>query len=443
VTHSRATLDLPLLVVVYDLGSVAPMRIAECAARIPCRVAFVCGDSPHATQMQPVLEYFGAAVLAAEDRGPRLAAAVARLAPAGVVTFSEREIPTVAGLAAALGLPYQALADIPAITTKAAQRARLCGAGVDELPVRRVVSPQEAEDALREVGLPVVVKPDLGMSSRNTVLVTREDDYRAVVRTVLAAEGAAVIVERALEGRPTPAPWGDYIAVDCVAAGGTTRPVFTTGKFGLAEPFRERGGYGPPLMDATELADIEQLAVRAVDAVGITCGVADVEIKLTAAGPRVIEVNGRLGAWVDDLAMRSGLPSPAELAMRVALGLADEGVPERAAPDGVAFHYLVVSPLLAARIRQLAGVEAVRRLPGVDRVVIEARPDDRVDWRRGTAGSTLAVVTGVAPSHDAVAQLVTEIESAWHVEYVTEEPAEPESPGRDAVSTGATRAVAG
>ncbi|UFQ13601.1 MULTISPECIES: hypothetical protein [Streptomyces] len=42
------------------------------------------------------------------------------------------------------------------------------------------------------------------------------------------------------------APWGHYLAVDCLTAGDDVRPVSVTGKFALAEPYRESGEYGQP-----------------------------------------------------------------------------------------------------------------------------------------------------------------------------------------------------
>ena len=55
-------------------------------------------------------------------------------------------------------------------------------------------------------------------------------------------------------------------------------------------------------------------------ALGFTDGFANVDMKLTPDGPRVVEVNGRLGGNVHVLMELAGGPSILPLAFRVALG---------------------------------------------------------------------------------------------------------------------------
>ncbi|WP_428965991.1 ATP-grasp domain-containing protein [Micromonospora fluostatini] len=397
-----------MLLVVYDHGSVAPLRLADVAERIGCRIVFVCSGSAHAVQMRPILAHV-AGVVTGDDLPPgALVRRLREMRPAGITTFSEYQIGYTAWLAAELGLPYQDPSDIPAITTKAAQRERFRHRGLDSLRSMAVTSEEDADPALRHIGLPAMVKPDRGLSSRNTVAVRTEEEYHATVAAFLGGGDGQpperrLVVEELLIGRKTAEPWGDYIAVDCVAEGGVVRPLFVTAKFALAEPFRERGGYGPPVLPAEEIHHVEDLAVRAVSALNFRQGVADVEIKLTDAGPRVIEVNGRLGGWVDDLAMRSGAPGAADAAMRSALSLP---VDLTGGESRIAFHYVAIAPMWAQRVRAVPGLATLRGLDGVERVTPDVRPGSPLDWRGGTQTSKLAAITGVAASHDQLASLV-------------------------------------
>jgi biotin carboxylase len=414
--------DRPTVLVVYEEGSVPPSRLADAAGRIGCSLVFVCSRplSAHVERIRPLLEMYGAVVEVVQDAGPReTLASLGALRPSGIVTFAEAKVGATAELAAALGLPYHDVADIPAITTKAAQRERMREAGIDEVRCVRISRSDQAAEALARVGLPAIVKPDKGVGSRSTVLVhTAEEFHRIIAELLDRGDGwhreAHVVVEEAFIGRETPSPWGDYIGVGTLSRDGVVEPFFTTGKFAVAEPFRERGGYGPPVLPDGEVAEIEKLAVRAVQALNIRHGAADVEIKLTANGPRLIEVNGRLGGWADDLAVRSGIGRPAEAILSQVLGLPPVPVSKA---RRIAYNYVAASPVGATRLRALPGLAKLRELDGVERVTVIKRPGDRLDWRHGTDPGAVASIAGVAASHDELAALVGRVASLDWAEF--------------------------
>ncbi|MFF3553856.1 ATP-grasp domain-containing protein [Streptomyces tsukubensis] len=411
----------PVLLVLYDNGSMAPTRLAQAARRHDCTVVYALADSPHARSMAPVLGMTGTVLQATTDAQTQVLNELRHHGPDGIVTFSEAQIPATARLAAALGLPYHAPEDIDAITTKDGQRARLADAGVDTLRFRTVAHVDQVEEALAHVGLPAVVKPVSGTSSRNTAIVaTARECRRLVVRLLTSGAGRtgepALVIEEFLAGRPVDPPWGDYLAADCVVSGGEVTPVFVTGKFTVAEPLRERGGYGGwTVVPEPELKEALELGYRAVRALNIRSGLVDFEIKLTERGPRVIEVNGRLGGWVDDLAMRSHGPDPAEIAVLSALGRRPE-VPPLPHGGPIAFHYIVVPPPRAERVGSIHGVPALRRIPHVEHVHVHARTGVSVDWRLG-GSSGVAAVRGTTETHDQLAETVAEIEKTPWIDY--------------------------
>ncbi|WP_261566772.1 ATP-grasp domain-containing protein [Frankia gtarii] len=409
------------LVVPYGQGSLAPTRLAQAAGADAVELVFVVDEQEHARQMLPTLAMLGAVVDAAGRDTDEVASMVAAHEPAGIATFSEFHIEATARLAQRLELPYHAVDDLPWITCKDAQRRRLAEAGVEQVAAATLTDPADAGAAVARVGLPAIVKPVRGASSRNTLRVRTGDEAVAAVTAALGGHGptpreSAVLLEELLVGQPRPAPWGDYIAVDCVVASGRARPMFVTSKFALAEPFRERGGYGAASVeDDAVVTAAEALACRAVEAVGITEGIADVEIKLTPDGPRVIEINGRLGAWVDDLAVRTGAADPARLAVRAAVGLPLPG--RLAVPRApIAFHYLLVPPTGARAVAAIDDVPALRRVPNVQKVIVLAEPGADVDWRLGAAANVAAVV-GVAHDHASLADTVRRIEEVTWIRY--------------------------
>lgn len=412
-----------MLVVVYDTGSLSPRRLAEIAAENDCQLCFVAAGSDHTREMEPVLRMFGTVIQGDALPENELVRLLGGMKPRGVVTFSEFQIGRTARLADALGLPGIALADVTAITTKDGQRQRFADAGLDVTRYQPVSRVDEIDEAMEFVGLPAVVKPAVGTSSRNTLPVSTREACRAAMRGLLLADSGAprepvVVLEELIVGRPVAEPWGDYVAVDCLATDSDVRPVFVTSKFAVAEPFRERGGYGPgsvmPVADIREVCDV---ACRAVRALNIRNGIADVEIKLTAAGPRLIEVNGRLGGWVDDLAMRSGHADVADIAVKAALGRGVD-LPDAVEPKayGVAFYRTLIPPLWATRVGAVIGGSKLRRIANVDSVTVIARPGSEIDWRRGTR-SNVAYVRGWAESFADLAVTYAQIEECDWIEY--------------------------
>nr|BFD80629.1 hypothetical protein StreXyl84_00300 [Streptomyces sp. Xyl84] len=426
--------DRSTLVVVYDRGSLAPTRLAEVAAEDDVELLFVAGaeaatmgtadpaTTAHIEEMMPALRMVGEVVTARPGEEDDLLTAIDAHRPAGIVTFSEFQLGPTARLAARLGLPHHAPDDIPAITLKDAQRRRLAERDVDVLRTAVVTAPAELDAALEQVGLPAIIKPVRGASSRNTSAVHTAAEAHAFVAVALSGAGpgpreSALIVEEMLIGRPTPAPWGDYMAVDCAVRQGRAEALFTSSKFTLAEPFRERGAFGSrPVEDAALVAEVEALACRAVEAVGVTVGIADVEVKLTADGPRVIEVNGRLGAWVDDLAVRSECSVPARVAVRAALGLPFEGRNAPMPDSPIAFHYLLVPPVGVTRVRDIHAVPALRRVPHADRVTVLTSPGSPAGWEIGAAANA-AAISGTVATHTELADTVAALEEVRWITY--------------------------
>ncbi len=409
----------PRILVVYDEASVTPSRVARAARAIGCDIAFAAMDTPFTRTVLPVLTRLGPVVEVTEPVEPETLNALRALRPSAIVTFSQMQLAATATLAASLNLPYHEMSTVDAVMRKDAQRARLAAAGVDDVRRYRITRACQVDEAISRVGLPAVVKPDVGVASRNTFPVTTLAHCRAAAACLLESTAgsveSALVIEELLVGRPTAAPWGDYIAVDCVAVDGDVTPLFVTSKFALAPPFRERGGYGgPSAVERSLIARAERLGCQAVQAVGVRRGIADVELKLTPQGPRVIEVNGRLGGWVDDLARRAGVADPVDTAIKVALGRD----PEPPRPEGhgrVAFNYLVSPPASAGRVRAVRNVPALRRLRNVDSVQVRARPGVPLDWRWGS--NAVATVLGMTDDVEELARTIAAIEGLDWIDY--------------------------
>lgn len=191
-----------------------------------------------------------------------------------------------------------------------------------------------------------------------------------------------------------------------------------TGKLPLAPPFRETGYFTPAPLRPDEEAEVRELARVTVETLGVRRGFTHTEIKLTAAGPRLIEVNGRLGAGVHDLAMRGLGIDVVELAGRVALGeAADLAYP---APRRVYFQIFHPAPRAPCQLEAVDGAREVARLPGVTVHRPYLRPGAMITG--GVQTERLGVVMGEAGDTRELAALVREVNTRMRYRFAFADP---------------------
>jgi biotin carboxylase len=413
--------DLPALAVVLDFGAASPFSILAAARRL-CRVVFVCDRE--VAYVRSHLDDAAEFGMVCDITGLPPAAAAARIAAtgaAGITTFSEFQVSRTADLADRCGFPaYHSRQVARVLTDKLAQRRVLQAAGVQATRCRPVTGLADLDDALAEVGLPAILKPRTGAGGTYSCPAASAEQAAARLREFLAAPGSPreYVAEELLPGDPAAAgpPWGDYVSVESVTSRGVTRHVEVTGKFPLTEPCRETGYFVPATLGPELRSAVLALAGSAIAALGITDGVTHLEAKLTPAGPKIIEMNGRLGGYVADILRRARGLDLVRMALLAGLGrLAD--VPEPSYRH-CAFQYFVLPPMDATRLRCLAGAEELRQVPGIHLVETFRRAGDGLDWRQGTL-SYLGIVHGSAPSHDDLLRLVRLIRRTLRVEYFT------------------------
>ncbi|OQR61272.1 carboxylate--amine ligase [Streptomyces maremycinicus] len=213
----------------------------------------------------------------------------------GVLTSCDYYLPTVARIAGQLGLPGSSPKAVENACRKDATRRILADAGV---PGPRFAVHEEWADlirAARKIGYPLVVKPvDLCAG----MYVRRVDDEEQLATAVGALAGfpvnargqrrePAVLLEELLDG--------PEVSVETVSYAGTVHVVGVTDKsIGGAPAFIETGHMFPADLPAVDAESAERTALAALEALGLTDnGVAHTEVKLTSAGPRVVEVNPR------------------------------------------------------------------------------------------------------------------------------------------------------
>jgi len=385
------------LLVVYDAGAATPREIAA-GLRTLGDVTFGVPASAATPRLLTIMAELGG-VVTLEAGVAEQVRALAAQAPDAILTYSDRELRHTAALAEGLGLLYHSVATAELLTDKHRQREALRAAGVDRVRSCPLTRPDELPAAIEAVGLPAVVKPRRGASSRNTFLVSEPEHGAALVRALLAPDGnergeRELVVEELLRGRDC-APYGDYVSVESLTRDGEVTHVAVSGKMPLAPPFREVGQFWPAALSRPDRQAVEDLARGALRALGVRVGVSHTEIKLTPDGPHIIEVNGRLGGTINELSLTAGGPDLIEAAGRLALGLGPQ--PFAVPDDEVSYVLFNLAPTARCTLESVDGARQVRALPGVRTYRTLIRPGSTIEG--GVHSEWLDLLYGRAADH--------------------------------------------
>jgi len=295
----------------------------------------------------------------------------------GFFSLAEYEVVDAALIARDLGLPGPDPEAVRTARNKIAMRRHCAPFGVP-MPRFAVVSdPAQALAAVRQVGLPCVVKPADETSSadvrRCATVEEAADQIHAILAQPLNIRGQArhpeVLVEQYLSGIE--------VSVEVLATDRAAHVLGVTDKWvGGVDRFVELGHAFPSLLPDGVRRGCEDVAVAAVRALGLRMGLLHVEVKHTPDGPRLIEVNPRpAGDKIHELVDLSLGGSCLELVVRQYLGERVDDLLPRGARRGAAIRFLTAP---AGQVTTVAGTELAASLPGVLSAVVSVAPGDPV-----------------------------------------------------------------
>ncbi len=259
----------------------------------------------------------------------------------GVLCWDESRIPNATRIAAALGLPGSDTGAVMRCRDKHLTRQALAAGGVPQPRSAQVDTVAEALATAEDFGYPVILKPadlalSLGVVRADTpaelsayfeftsgMTVPEVPDYRA-----------RVLVEEFADGLE--------ISIDAAVHRGEVIPLVLARKTLGFAPYCIEVGHvvdaADPLLNDAELTRIVQ---DTHDALGFRDGVTHTELKLTATGPKIIEVNGRLGGdLIPYLGLRATGIDTGLAAAAVACGQRPEVIADRRLVAGVRFFYV-------------------------------------------------------------------------------------------------------
>ncbi|UOE42768.1 ATP-grasp domain-containing protein [Agromyces larvae] len=405
--------ELPTLAYVYHPESFAPLSIIEAAESVCQLVWIVDSSQPAVATLRRLLERFGPVVDAAGRSLAAVAESVRDHAPDGIVSLHDADLVWTALLAEHLGLAFHSVETAIALTDKHVQRRALAEGGLP-VPAFRVI-PADADamtvaGVAREFPFPAVLKPRRGQQSRDTLPIESGPELEVTVRELRARPGTPA-EEYILEGYvpDTDAPLGgegfaNFVSVESVIENGRVAHASISARTPFRWPFRETGYFTPSALSPDVRADVLRAARDAALAVGVTVGCLHTEIKLTDAGPVVIEVNGRPGGGMSEMLERASGFSILRAALRLAVGAPVEL--EGPVPcDRIGYLLYVFPPWDAGVVDTVEGLSDLRAFDGVEEIVLVRGPGQRIDWREGSEAHVFHF-TGTARDLDGLRRVI-------------------------------------
>ncbi|WP_190022820.1 ATP-grasp domain-containing protein [Streptomyces hiroshimensis] len=336
--------ERPLLLLIGSGGQVwREYMLRSMATRY--RVHLFCPEPP--TWELPYIEGHGVvdtldveAMTALARAGSASASASASEEFSGVLTYEETRVEAAAGLATALGLRTSPPEAVRACRDKYAGREALRRAGVPQAESIAVAGLEEAREAADRIGYPVVVKPRALSASCGVTFAAGPEQLEEAFEEAgriwfdeVATYERPILIEEFLDG--------PEISVEAVCRDGRVTALFVARKsLGYAPGFEETGHLvlaGDPLLDDPRLLKVLQDAHTAL---GLTDTVTHTELRLTGDGPRVVEINARVGG--DRIPYLGGLATGVDIgliAADLAVGAVPDTEPTRSAVAAIRFLY--------------------------------------------------------------------------------------------------------
>lgn len=322
----------------------------------------------------------------------------------GATTASESFYATAASVCQHYGLPGPDPVAVENCRDKFLQRKTLTAAGVRTPAYRVATGADDARHAAREIGLPVVVKPATGTSSIGVKLCNTLDDVVHQTEFLLSGKHGLpprkiVLIEQYAVGPfVTASTLGSEVAAVCGA------------EFSELPYFAMREFTFPAQLDDRDQERVADIAKRSVRALGLEWGPANTEIRLTATGPVVIEVNPRIVGAPEPELMRlaHGLDLFAET-VKLFLGRPPELGRKRS--HVAASRWLMVEQ--DGILEAIRGLDAARKVPGVVDAQVTVPAGTALHWRgdfRDVIGHVFVVSPTLSTTQAALREALDKIE---------------------------------
>lgn len=400
-------IKLPKVAIIYDIGSASILSIKAASYGI-CDVVFLYNldcKAKDISQLQMLKDNFDS-INISQLNDDEVEQILRKSKIEGILTFSEYQLETASKYCERLGLIGHSLDTVLALTDKFIQRETLSENNVSS--IRYAILEKDCIEKTAEyIKFPAILKPRVGAGSKWTTKVSSVEDIKNAL-----AEGPSdleYVLEEFLVGDCLFADkfYGDYVSVESIHQNGKSKQVCITAKLPLTEHFAESGMFVPHPFSTNLAESILEIESKAMKAMGIKEGITHTEIKLTANGPQIIEINGRLGGYVPQIIKRAMGLDLIKIALVLSLG--KEANINTKPLSSVVFQIFITAPCTSrTTLVGIEGIDELENIEGVSHVQITKNIGDIIDFRDGTE-SNMSIVYGEAPSIELFPDMVNKI----------------------------------
>ena len=201
-------------------------------------------------------------------------------------------------MSARVRLPGNPVEAVDAARSKLRTRELSARLGLPTPRAVRVRSLDELYAAAADLGFPAVVKPEFGAAQMGCV---RVDDFATLPGIYRLVRGAASVDNDAIFRAGNDLLLEEYLDgvefdVDLVMEDGECVFSSASQNWPTAEPsFQEQGLHCPPDHNRRAVRRVIAFSIEAAQAFGLHTGVLHIEAKATSRGPRIVEINARMG----------------------------------------------------------------------------------------------------------------------------------------------------
>jgi len=241
---------------------------------------------PEAIGIQYADEYFNVSTIDIDG----ICRVAEEFRPMGIFTLAtDMPMRSIAAACEKMKLPGISLQTAIKATDKGEMIKAFCENGVP-CPWYYVVNDQDGlEEIINKISFPCISKPTDNSGSKGVVLIhSKEELSKAFEYSSSMGRNGSVIIEEYMTG--------SEVSVEIIVLNGKVHVLQVTDKLTTGAPhFVEMGHSQPSALSKEQLADVKDVATRAVKAIGIDNSPAHVEIMVTEKGAKMIELGARMG----------------------------------------------------------------------------------------------------------------------------------------------------
>ncbi|MEY2245973.1 acetyl-CoA carboxylase biotin carboxylase subunit family protein [Streptomyces sp. BF23-18] len=345
-------------------------------------------------------------------------------APDGILALSERVVSGAHMAADKLGLPCTPANAADLLRSKYGQRLRMAQAGIATPRFRKIANFRQLQEAVEYVAAPAVLKPMVGVGSAAVFPVDATTNLaqlwgqaeKAYLTDPRGNRTTEFLLEERLLGQRwhTDSRYGEQVSVESIIQAGHIRHLAVTDKLPLAKHFRETADIMASSLPRDRLAELEATTTAAITALGLDNCAVHTEFKLTADGPRVIEVNGRIGGGVAQMLHYAADYDAVRSLASVSVGrpLSDENPTF----SKCAAYLTPQPPADDAWVSRRPEPEDLLAIEGIVSAEVLCASGERTDWQRGTS-ALVAQIYAVADTPAELLQLNERLNSTEFFQY--------------------------